>query len=206
MVSLNKKQYRKDNRKNILDTAARLFAEYGFSAAGMEKIAKEAKVPKSLIYYHFKSKRQILEVLIEGFFSDLKKLIENAGDMQGLETPENQFKMLYADFLKQRKNIVKIAFVQSLTDKTEEAPLMRLLDIFLELKSLHEPEKKHTAATTQTLMQYFYMNLIPTSAYICFSEKFTKTYGLSEAEYTDQFARLLATMHRQFKNVTEEKS
>ena len=51
----------------ILKAAEKLFAEKGFDGARVDDIAGNAGVNKALIYYYFKSKRDILEEL----FSDL---------------------------------------------------------------------------------------------------------------------------------------
>ena len=46
-------------RDAILDAAEKIFIERGFSDTSMSKIAKEARVTKSLIHHHFGSKEQL---------------------------------------------------------------------------------------------------------------------------------------------------
>jgi AcrR family transcriptional regulator len=47
-------------RKTLLDVAARLFIERGYSAVSMRDIAAAAKLTKGAVYGHFRSKGQLL--------------------------------------------------------------------------------------------------------------------------------------------------
>ena len=61
---VKKKRTASDSHAAIFAAAAEEFAERGFDAAGVDRIAHRAKVNKAMIYYHFGSKRQLyLEVL-----------------------------------------------------------------------------------------------------------------------------------------------
>ena len=46
----------RDSRARIFDAATVEFAERGFEAAGVDRIAAKARVNKAMIYYHFGSK------------------------------------------------------------------------------------------------------------------------------------------------------
>lgn len=63
-----------DARQRILDAAVSVFAEKSFEGSRIDEIAKEANVPKSLIYYHFRSKDEMLDVLMNGFIRDYEEL------------------------------------------------------------------------------------------------------------------------------------
>jgi len=53
-------------RRRILDAAASVFAERGFSAAGVEEIARRAEVNKAMLYYHVGDKATLFrEVVLE---------------------------------------------------------------------------------------------------------------------------------------------
>ena len=60
-----KRTYSPNAKGRILDMAKEIFAKKGFDGSRVDEIAKAAKVPKSLIYYHFKSKDAILEELLD---------------------------------------------------------------------------------------------------------------------------------------------
>ena len=63
-------------RKQILDASLRLFSEKGFARTSVRDIAQAAGITDAAIYYHFESKRDLLEALIEerGFTSALQDL------------------------------------------------------------------------------------------------------------------------------------
>ncbi len=52
-------------REQLLDSAARLFAERGYSGATTSELAKAAGVTEPIIYRHFESKRDLFVALIE---------------------------------------------------------------------------------------------------------------------------------------------
>ncbi|MGH9349051.1 MAG: TetR/AcrR family transcriptional regulator [Vicinamibacterales bacterium] len=58
----------RDSRLQVFRAAAAEFAERGYEAAGVDRIAGRARVNKAMIYYHFGSKRALyLEVLRDMF-------------------------------------------------------------------------------------------------------------------------------------------
>ncbi|HXG41518.1 MAG TPA: helix-turn-helix domain-containing protein [Dehalococcoidia bacterium] len=65
-------------RKHILDVSLRLFSERGFARTSIRDIARDAGITDAAIYYHFSSKRELLEALVEerGFGVRLQKLEE----------------------------------------------------------------------------------------------------------------------------------
>lgn len=52
-------------RERILLAAERLFAELGFDATPTSRIAEVAGVPKGLVHYYFRRKRDLLSALVE---------------------------------------------------------------------------------------------------------------------------------------------
>ena len=63
-------------RTQILDAALRLFSERGFARTSVRDIAQAAGITDAAIYYHFASKRDLFEALIEerGFTAALASL------------------------------------------------------------------------------------------------------------------------------------
>jgi AcrR family transcriptional regulator len=57
---------REDTRQRILDAAYELFYRKGFARVGVDEVADAAKVTKRTLYYHFKSKDQLLAAVLEG--------------------------------------------------------------------------------------------------------------------------------------------
>jgi len=60
-------------KDRVLETAALLFAKFGFEKTSMTMICNEAKVSKGLVYHHFSSKESIL---VEIFTASTNKMIK----------------------------------------------------------------------------------------------------------------------------------
>jgi len=76
----NKNERAEKTRQRILDAAARLFREKGYASVSLRVIATAAEMKAGSVYYHFKSKEEIvLEVLnvgIELVFSAVESSYE----------------------------------------------------------------------------------------------------------------------------------
>lgn len=63
-----------DSRDEILKSAMQLFASRGFHETSMSEVAREARVSKALIFWHFKTKEElfvaVLNRLLEPYFID----------------------------------------------------------------------------------------------------------------------------------------
>lgn len=56
--------------ERILAAAAVEFAARGFAGAGVDRIARRARVNKAMLYYHFGSKRQLYRTLLRQLFGE----------------------------------------------------------------------------------------------------------------------------------------
>jgi len=54
-----------DTRAQILDASLRLFSEHGFARTTVRAIARDVGITNAAIYYHFASKQELLEALLE---------------------------------------------------------------------------------------------------------------------------------------------
>ena len=66
-------------RSAILQAAKRLFQKKGFEGVKIEEIAKVAKVAASTIYALFKSKRGILQALMDQFIQENLNILNQTG-------------------------------------------------------------------------------------------------------------------------------
>jgi TetR/AcrR family transcriptional regulator, regulator of cefoperazone and chloramphenicol sensitivity len=67
-----------ETRRRILSAAAELFAEQGFAGARMLDVATRLGISKSALYYHFASKEDLLEGLVEPIVKGLAAFTEGA--------------------------------------------------------------------------------------------------------------------------------
>lgn len=68
-------------REQIIEAAMDLFYRYGFNATGVEKISKAANVSKKTLYNHFRSKDELILIVLrrsdEIFRNDFMRAVEN---------------------------------------------------------------------------------------------------------------------------------
>jgi AcrR family transcriptional regulator len=67
---------RGDTRQRIQSVALELFAEQGYEKTSLREIAERLGVTKAALYYHFKSKEDIVSSLVEDYFGQIDALIE----------------------------------------------------------------------------------------------------------------------------------
>ena len=68
----------KERRNEILDVAERLFCEKGFDNASTNDILTEIGIARGTLYYHFKSKEDILDAMLE---RPTNQMVEKAGSI-----------------------------------------------------------------------------------------------------------------------------
>ncbi|MEY4948683.1 MAG: hypothetical protein RL698_894 [Pseudomonadota bacterium] len=105
-------------RDKILETASRLFASQGYDGTSLSHVAREAKVSKALIFWHFESKdhlfREVVSHTIEPYAINL--------DLDGLSEPDQLAKMVdhYCSFV--ARNASSVRFFLSLFLRTDSRP------------------------------------------------------------------------------------
>ena len=67
---------RSSTRERIQAVALELFAEQGYEKTSLREIAERLGVTKAALYYHFKSKEDIVSSLVEDYFGQIDALIE----------------------------------------------------------------------------------------------------------------------------------
>ena len=65
------------SKVRILNTAVRIFARKGYADTGMRELADGAEVNLAMINYFFGSKKELLKVILETFFTGYLKVIED---------------------------------------------------------------------------------------------------------------------------------
>jgi AcrR family transcriptional regulator len=71
---------RGDTRRRIQDVALALFAEHGYEKTSLREIAEHLDVTKAALYYHFKTKEDILSSIIDDLIGPVDELIGWAED------------------------------------------------------------------------------------------------------------------------------
>jgi len=80
----------RNQKEKIINSAALLFAKYGYNATSIKSIAESCKVSKSLIYHYYFSKE---DMLYDIAYSHINKLISIIDDCSRLKFETNQLKL-----------------------------------------------------------------------------------------------------------------
>jgi AcrR family transcriptional regulator len=121
-------------RKQIIDALRKLIIEYGSENVTVRRIAEEIRVSQGAIYRHFKSKRQILDFLIdyieENLLGDIERNDPQAGTVAILE---NILKN-HISAIEQRKGVsfLVVAEIISLGDKKLNRKIYEVLNNYIE--------------------------------------------------------------------------
>lgn len=86
------KRDRKKTASLILEAATKEFSQYGQAGARIDRIARRAGVNKAMIYYHFQSKEQLYQTILEQFLDKLRNFFKER--MIWLDNPEEIFRNL----------------------------------------------------------------------------------------------------------------
>lgn len=103
-----------DTRDKILNSALKNFSLHGYEGARMDKIAAEVGINKASIYFHFKGKEEIFDVL----FTSIVKKYETKLDhifraKEDLTIRENLIR-IYTEYLKYHWNNPEMDFWNSI--------------------------------------------------------------------------------------------
>ncbi|MFE2628456.1 TetR/AcrR family transcriptional regulator [Streptomyces sp. NPDC059374] len=71
-----KHRRRGNTRQRIQDVALELFAEQGYEKTSLREIAERLDVTKAALYYHFKTKEEIIVSLFEDLTKPIEELID----------------------------------------------------------------------------------------------------------------------------------
>src|SRR2546430_14347990 len=74
-----------DTKQRILDSAERLFAEYGFAGVSLRAIIADAKVNLAAIHYHYRSKEALFDAVILRRLEPINR--ERLGRVEFFEQP-----------------------------------------------------------------------------------------------------------------------
>jgi AcrR family transcriptional regulator len=79
-------QRSEETHSRILNAAIHRFSNFGYNAASVDDICKEAGVSKGSFYHHFDSKQALFLALLDGWLKTIDKAIEASHDRSAPET------------------------------------------------------------------------------------------------------------------------
>lgn len=183
-------------RERILLAALKIFAEKSFEGSRIDEIAHEANVPKSLIYYHFKSKDEIFEVLTSNFINEYMSIIAAKPEETHQEKANELIKRMenvYFEFGQRNADLVRVIFIDSLKKSTEQPILYKVLD------ALIDKDKQNQSDTSYDIQERriaeFFTSFITNISYLCFTESWVKYFNIDRAQFDRLYLKVYAETH-----------
>lgn len=183
-------------RERILSTAVKIFAEKSYEGSRIDEIARAANVPKSLIYYHFKSKEEILQVLVNNFINEYLEIISDTTGESHKEKAVNlaaRMKSRYYQFGQQNADLVRVILIESLKKTQEKPVLFQIIDAM----TAKEAEGKDSSDYNiqERRIAEFYTSFMPNYAYVCYADAWTKYFDLDRKQFDELYLKVYEETH-----------
>ncbi len=95
-------QRRTDTRDQIQSVALQLFAERGYDGTSLREISERLGITKAAVYYHFRTKGDILASLVDDFLAQLDALTQWAQDQPRVAAVRDEVLRRYSELLSGR--------------------------------------------------------------------------------------------------------
>jgi len=94
-----KKRDAQTSKRNIIINAKTLFSQKGFSASSMDELALMCDLSKAMIFYYFKNKQSLYELVVEDILQEIySKIKEESANYQKPIDKLDNFIKTYASF------------------------------------------------------------------------------------------------------------
>jgi AcrR family transcriptional regulator len=130
---------RTDTRSRAQEVALELFAEQGYEKTSLREIAERLGVTKAALYYHFKSKEDIVHSFTDDYFAEMDALLEWAKDQPRSEESRREILDRYVGIVLGGSEVFRFleqnrAFVQAMeAGKDRLARFRGRLDVLVDL-------------------------------------------------------------------------
>ncbi|MFI6290708.1 TetR/AcrR family transcriptional regulator [Nonomuraea sp. NPDC050790] len=147
---------REDTRSRIQQIALRLFTEQGYEATSLREIAEELGVTKAALYYHFKTKDDIVASLADDRVAEIEELLDWLRSQP--RTPETRRELIirYAERLDRPRQAELARFLERNQTALRDHPkILRMREKMLEVVAeLVEPGDPLTTRLRRTLAMF----------------------------------------------------
>ncbi len=99
---------RTDTRARIQQVAVELFTEHGYDGTSLREIAERLGVTKAALYYHFKSKEDIIQSLVEDYQEQMNELIGWAGSQPRNADARREILVRYMHIVAERDQVFRM--------------------------------------------------------------------------------------------------
>jgi AcrR family transcriptional regulator len=112
-----------DTRGRLIDVAVDLFTRHSFAGTSLQMIADEMGFTKAAIYYHFRTREELLAAVVEPIFEQLSGIIAAAEQRRGANARADHMLRGYAELAVANRALVSVlACDPSVTTLLREQP------------------------------------------------------------------------------------
>ena len=95
-------------RRRLLESAMRLFGQYSFAGTSLQMIADDLDLTKAAIYYHFRTRDQLLIALMEPILTEIGAVVENAERQRNTRARAEVMVDGYADIVTRNRALAAV--------------------------------------------------------------------------------------------------
>lgn len=120
----------------IIAKATELFAQGGYAATSIDDIAKPCGVTKAALYYHFKDKHELYEVILENNIKTLADKIEQSvNQAQSVEQKLYSYVVTFANELEKNQSVASM-LMREMSNGGDDMPIKALAQMLRTFKML----------------------------------------------------------------------
>lgn len=121
---------RNDTRERIKSVALELFAEQGYEKTSLREIAEKLDVTKAALYYHFKTKEDIVGSLFDEFHTDVEVIIDWGHEQPVTSQTRAELVRRYADLMRGRAGALMRFVAENQADMRDLKPGEKMREQF----------------------------------------------------------------------------
>ena len=175
-----------DSKTAILEAARYLFAKKGYEGTSIGNIAKESGAAKSLVYYYFNSKEDILNEILEAGTKDIYETHYSMSESGEKLTEELMMNILeiMADKLRNRTDVVRIIIQEFLKGTHKENKAYKYAETFLNyIKSRADRHFPHDEkARMKFILELIFVGGMVFHLYLICEDFIAENYGFEKEE------------------------
>jgi AcrR family transcriptional regulator len=97
-----------DTRQRLIDVAVDLFTQHSFAGTSLQMIADEMGFTKAAIYYHFRTREELLAAVVEPIFEELSDVIAAAQAQRSVSARADHMLCGYAELAVANRALVSV--------------------------------------------------------------------------------------------------
>ncbi|MCV7204724.1 TetR family transcriptional regulator [Mycolicibacterium peregrinum] len=95
-------------RDRLVEAAVRLFTRHGFAGTSLQMIADELGFTKAAIYYHFRTREQLLTAVLDPLLEQMQQIVEEAESLRGVYNRADRMVRGYVDLAVHNRAMVSV--------------------------------------------------------------------------------------------------